>query len=369
SHMEQDHLQSQSKRGHQDTQADERPKKVSVVGERNVYTFTPARQSFIPHTPKLPSNTVRRLEELVTILSPSNDSLPSELKAIVKKQSEEQHSLHSLKAYPVAFKMLCDAMDVPRETLPAFLWKFDISDECMVHDRQLVDVIRHVLTEFSSKCKRPAEFCSISERTFWIDRIQPIFQHFGDQTGLLGFEWCETPIKEQIESERTPQDWRAAGALMVDGRAYDKHDRNIMVMESSGTQKKERVVHTINDTVKNAHLSIEILNSTIQQNPYSRFSTIARVTVFSLQLICKTITLSTTSLDKDIPGKFVINQLRSAQIPTTYEERKLWLKVFELIALLLTETIEQMGIYEVLGTESSGILDIQKEEFVCSVLP
>ncbi|KAI9023643.1 hypothetical protein CLU79DRAFT_701410, partial [Phycomyces nitens] len=34
---------------------------------------------------------------------------------------------------------------------------------------------------------------------FWIDRITPIFQTFGDQSQFLGFQWCEIPTKEHVE--------------------------------------------------------------------------------------------------------------------------------------------------------------------------
>ncbi|KAF9369528.1 hypothetical protein BGX21_005922 [Mortierella sp. AD011] len=296
--------------------------------------------------PKLPVDTIRKLEDLVTIISPTNGQLSATLKLQVEKQIQDQQSLAVLKEYPVAFQTRSSALDVPFKTLPNFLWTCNIPEKCSLLDKQLTDIIRHVLTSFSSKCKRPSEFIQKSERTFWTDRVQPIFQHFGDETGLLGFEWCETVSFEQVESTVNPNNWEKGGVNYVGGRGYDKKGRNRIMMESSGGAGNERIDHTVNGTIKNAHTSISALNSIIRRNPYSRFTTMSKVNTFSIQSICKSITLCVTYLDKDKPGSFIVQRLRTAEIPTSYDERMLWLKVFELMALLMTKMTDQKAIVQ-----------------------
>ncbi|KAF9153495.1 hypothetical protein BGX20_004895 [Mortierella sp. AD010] len=47
----------------------------------------------------------------------------------------------------------------------------------------------------------------------------------------------------------------------------------------------------------------------------------SKVNTFSIQSICKSITLCVTYLDKDKPGSFIVQRLRTAEIPTSYDER------------------------------------------------
>ncbi|ORE06469.1 hypothetical protein BCV72DRAFT_183202, partial [Rhizopus microsporus var. microsporus] len=57
--------------------------------------------------------------------------------------------------------------------------------------------LRFILTNFANICSstRTAPRSDISERTFLIDRIVPIFKPLGKQTDLLTFNWGEIQPK------------------------------------------------------------------------------------------------------------------------------------------------------------------------------
>lgn len=133
----------------------------------------------------------------------------------------------------------------------------------------------------------PTEYALKGKRPFWIDRVVPILQKLGDQTGFLGFEWCETVADERLEPTIVPESWVNGNVWYLDGLGYDKKGRSKIVMESSSKPAAEKIGHTLNDTIKNMHNSIALLEAVVRRNQYARFSTISKVRPFSLHWYVK----------------------------------------------------------------------------------
>ncbi|KAF9346834.1 hypothetical protein BGX26_001657 [Mortierella sp. AD094] len=262
----------------------------------------------------------------MTILAPDNERLSASLKERVYNELRAQKSLGTLKQFQALYQFLSKALE---------------SSDLNILEEQLISVIQYVLTDFSSKCSRPSVFIPISERTFWIDRVVPIFRNLRDQTGLVGFEWCETVAGEHVKSTIMPDTWKQGGVQYLDGRGYDREGRNRITMEASSGQNEEKLGHTLNDTIKNAQSSISMLNAVVRRNQHARFTTMAQLVTFSSQSVCKTLALTTTQLDQDKPGKYIVQQCRSAQVPTSFEERLNWFKVFEMISYLIGKMEDQ----------------------------
>ncbi|KAI9032505.1 hypothetical protein CLU79DRAFT_680166, partial [Phycomyces nitens] len=72
-----------------------------------------------------------------------------------------------------------------------FIWSYKCPDKTDENEQSLIRTMQFVLTDFCSKCNRKSSVITLanSERTFWVDRIVPLFQSFGDQTGLLTYQW------------------------------------------------------------------------------------------------------------------------------------------------------------------------------------
>ncbi|KAL1936648.1 hypothetical protein VTP01DRAFT_782 [Rhizomucor pusillus] len=264
-HINVTHLNKRSHEEGGDTaEPTKKDKIVSIPGERHVYTFAAADEIFVPNLPKFTADSILKLSDIVMIIMPGNRFLSDKLKKVVEAEAIDQQSLKSLKQFPSVYQLLQSVLQQPYEELPYALWTYRLPSSISLTERQLTRIVQFVLTEYANKSNRRSEYISKSERTFWIDRVVPLLQTLGDQTGLLGFEWCETVADEQVESNILPESWSQGGVRYLDGRGYDQNGRNRIVMESSSGPATEKMEHTLNDTIKNMHNSIALLEAVIR---------------------------------------------------------------------------------------------------------
>ncbi|KAG0172095.1 hypothetical protein DFQ30_011214 [Apophysomyces sp. BC1015] len=239
-----------------------------------------------------------------------NRSMSEELEVKLKEHNIAQASLVYLKSFPTALELIMDALDKSVLSLSAFLWTYKVEAE--MDEEQLIKIMQFVLTDWAGKCNRPLIYRPKSERNFWIDRSIPIFQSIGDQTSLVGFEWCKTNPTSHTESAMQQDSWKCGPLRNVDGLERNEHGAEIIVMEGSSGQTNEDIAHTTDDTLQNIHGSICTLCST------------------------------TATLDSRHPGQYTHQECRTAEIPLDHSQRLDWLKVFELVAYLVTMLREQI---------------------------
>ncbi|KAG1166072.1 hypothetical protein G6F36_013081 [Rhizopus arrhizus] len=118
---------------------------------------------------------------------------------------------------------------------------------------------------------------------------------------------------------------------------------------------KENVQHSQDDTIKIIHASLELLDSLIRRHLSASFSSLCLIKSFSVQCVCTSITLSTTSLDPEDPGAYIHTHVRSADIPLNYDSRASWTAIFELLAYLFTCLKEQKLVLETVTKESTVV--------------
>ncbi|KAG0249719.1 hypothetical protein DFQ27_009840 [Actinomortierella ambigua] len=343
---------------------------VSIVSEKQIYTFSAALDLPPTNCLKMPDNAFVKLQEIMTILYPTNKNLNLEQRALVDEELAAQQSLSTLKGFKTAFKFLGEALKQPYTEMPSFLWRLPPASQGLSEEEtQFIRVIQFVLTDFSAKCYRDPAFVAKSERTFWVDRVVPIFQQLADQTRLLGFEWCETAAVDLQETSISSSTWRSTSPIQyLDGRGYDCEARSWITLEASSGQHKEKVEHTVNDTIKNAYNAIALVKTMVRRYQHSRFTTMTRFLAFTVQSVRRTLTLTTTHLDPENPGSFIVQQRRVADVPTTYSQRGDWLKVFEMVAFLLKAMGKQSEVLEELAQECSGELEVAPADYTCSLL-
>ncbi|KAG0235660.1 hypothetical protein BGW42_004899 [Actinomortierella wolfii] len=314
-----DHLDA----GNDSSERAKRPKSVSIVGEKQIYTFSAALDLPPSNCPKMPDDVLMKLQSIMTVQFPTNKHLDLKQREIVAEEVAAQQSLSTLKEFKTAFKFLCEALEQPCGEMPSFLWKFDVASQSLSKEEtQLINVMQFVLIDFSSKCHRNTVFSPKSERTFWVDRVAPVFQHLADQTGLLGFEWCETAAMDLHETNISSSTWRPSNPMQyLDGRGYDCEGQNWMALEASSGQHKVKVEHTINDTIKNAYNAVALVKAIVRRYQHSRFTTMTRFLAFTVQSVRRTLTLTTTQLDPEQPGRYIIQQRRVADVPIAYGQR------------------------------------------------
>ncbi|ORE08081.1 hypothetical protein BCV72DRAFT_225562 [Rhizopus microsporus var. microsporus] len=330
---------------------------VAISTKKDVFHFRRSIASPQPKRPKITDKTIATLSPVVSIVS--------------DQYLTDQVNLLTFKQYPTAHKLLVKAMDVPLPTLPRFLWAFEIEANTNDDDLVFVNILRCILTDFYSKCQRNPQYQPKYERTFWVDRVVPIFQALGDHSQLLGFQWCEVPTEEHAEFTIDPTTWKpGVSNKFHDGLGYDNNNCNKLIMEgSSGYIDKENVQRSQDDTIKIIHASIELLDSLIRRHLSASFSSLCLINSFSVQCVCTSITLSTTSLDPEDPGAYIHTQVRSADIPLNYDSRVSWTAIFELLAYLFTCLKEQKLVLETVTKESTGLLPVTDGDRGMNVLP
>lgn len=93
------------------------------------------------------------------------------------------------------------------------------------------------------------------------------------------------------------------------------------------------------DTLKQLESTANAMKHEINSYQSASYKTIKRRKIFRIHIIQDTMTLTETSV-KD-PQRYRFVEIRSAIIPTVWEKRKQWTKVFELIATLYASNIHQ----------------------------
>ncbi|KAG1442573.1 hypothetical protein G6F46_013024 [Rhizopus delemar] len=310
--------------------------------------------------PKLTAKSINELSDIVQVIARFNQQLSDNQVQLLKEEQEAGNSFHNLKHHHTTYMLLKDALNKPLDEIIQWLWRHECPDDVEDQEKDLLQAVKLILTHFAGKCRRGRRKITNSERTFWVSHVIPIFDVFADQTGLLNFKWCE--IYLQAHADTIPGMVR-----YVDGVGLDLSDTERMVMESSSGEHKENVKHTEDDTLKQIHSSITMLKTDINNHRNAAFSTMCQIETFGIHCVKKEITLSKTKLN-GATGGYIYQEIRSAEIPVTYEERHKWLKMADLLATLMKLLIAQQKIRDQLDKENSGYIHVSENLRVQSVL-
>ncbi|KAI8974983.1 hypothetical protein BDB01DRAFT_728638 [Pilobolus umbonatus] len=164
------------------------------------------------------------LSQIVIVYTSYNPTLSTHDQLEIRKVEDDEADFVTLKQFSCAHSLIHHVLEQSLETLPAWLWSYKC-DTDSVQDHQLCQTFRFVLTDFSNICSgtRTAPGSDISERTFLVDHVAPIFKAFGKQTDLLVFNWGEIQLKQQSRIMATfranPVQLRFADGLGYDFRA------------------------------------------------------------------------------------------------------------------------------------------------------
>ncbi|GAA5805934.1 hypothetical protein HPULCUR_011460 [Helicostylum pulchrum] len=124
-------------------------------------------------------------------------------------------------------------------------------------------------------------------------------------------------------------------------------------VECSSGFEKEMVNHSLDDTLK---LLVECSNSllnTIKQNKNASIDSITKKCAFGVQVIKQTLTLTKMTLSKS--GKWKLVEVRSACAPTSWQLRANWNILFEMLATIYHELLEQRKLDAQIINEVCGL--------------
>jgi hypothetical protein len=338
-------------------------KKVAIAlnEKATILTFINSKVSMCSTGgPKLTAKAINELSDMVQVIARFNQQLSDNQVQLLKEEQEAGNSFHNLKHHHATYMLLKDALNKPLDGIIQWLWRHECPDDVEDQEKDLLQAVKLILTHFAGKCRRERRKITNSERTFWVSHVVPIFDVFADQTGLLNFRWCE--IYLQAHADTTPGMVR-----YVDGLGLDLSDTERIVMESSSGEHKENVKHTEDDTLKQIHSSVTMLKADINNHRNAAFSTMCQIETFGIHCVKKEITLSKTKLN-GATGGYIYQEIRSAEIPVTYEERHKWLKMADLLATLMNLLIVHQKIRDQLDKENSGYVPVLESLRVQSVL-
>lgn len=137
-------------------------------------------------------------------------------------------------------------------------------------------------------------------------------------------------------------------------------------METSSGQHVEDITYTMDDTLKNIHSTISMIDGVIWHSLDAKFSAVACTRTFCVQSVRKTI--STTYLGPEKMVFYTHQEIRHAEILVSFEERDQWFRVFELLATLAIMLEKQAEVSATLRKERNGMIQVPFKESTRSKL-
>ncbi|KAM3587037.1 hypothetical protein VKS41_002083 [Umbelopsis sp. WA50703] len=343
------------------------PTKVDIQIKQKLFTINaPHYGLFSPNKAKVTDEQQSKLSTIVDIVMANNkvSNISEDLVDETLGIREAQRTNASLAAIPTAKRFLISALNCDFDDFLKFIWLFEISGEQVPDfEKKFILAMKYTLTEFHSKSR--ADLPTDHERTFFISHIIYPFSYFGHQTSLLRFYWCEKSMRHRDLSHIDSSNWSKAEARFADGLGLQsKHE--FLIVEASSNGDDENLTHSIDDTVKQLDSTTGALKSLIMHHLSANFDTLKRLSVLGIQCIANKITLSATSLNE--AHRYKCMELRSAEVPTSWDGRKKWFKVFELMATLQTVLLEQMRVLDELENEVNGLVEVEQSSCARQVL-
>ncbi|CAO3665988.1 unnamed protein product [Rhizopus stolonifer] len=149
----------------------------------------------------------------------------------------------------------------------------------------------------------------------------------------------------------------------TDDLGYDWTGMERLVMEGSSGQHKERIPKTTDDSVKQIHNMLNMLNmfkAIANTHLNSSFQTFLQMKVYGIQSIKATVSLSEMQMNDQ--GKFVHRQDLTATISIRYQERNKWLVVLNMVVYMLTALETQVDNLAKLDDEQEGKINVENEK-------
>ncbi|CEP19541.1 hypothetical protein [Parasitella parasitica] len=268
----------------------------------------------------------------------------------------DQNKFASFDSFPGVSEFIQDVLSTDEEDFIRTLWNHEKRLEATGITRTFMDIVCYTLTDFSSNCKQELRNSNNHERTPFVKYIVPMFKYLGQESNLTEFCWCEKMIESQglTVSESNDfvisfQDRKYADGL---GRNTRTSNEELFIECSSGFDK-EITAHSLDDTLK---LLVECSNSLLhilKQNKRASMETMTKKCTFGIQVIKQTLTVTKLNLTKS--GRWRLVELRSACVPTSWELRSNWNIIFEMLATIYNELLEQRRLDRLILDENCGL--------------
>lgn len=292
------------------------------------------------------------MEFLINTKGHENDEAIKEYKIY----AEERKTLASFDLFPGVRDFINDAMNADEEGFVKVLWNNQIRLNATGYARTMMDIISYTLTDFSSNCKQQLSNINNHERTPFVKYIIPMFKYFSQETKLIEFCWCEKGLETQDMALLENNDF------VISLGKNTMTDNEEFFIECSSGFEREKVNHSLDDTLK---LLVECSNSllgTIKQNKTASIDTMTKKCSLGIQVIKQTLTLTKMTLSKS--GKWKLVEMRSARVPTSWQLRANWNPLFEMLATIYHELLEQRKLDIQITNEVCGLVKLPSKSVI-----
>ncbi|CEP19194.1 hypothetical protein [Parasitella parasitica] len=331
---------------------------IRLTKNSKTYSFKPPVSCLtMPHTPKIQERDSRAILKncalgIESLINKSEYTNTDEMKELKTNQKQQRDNM-SLSKICGIMDFLRDALNYEFNELLAALWTHPILDSSDSTARHFASIIAYTLTDFHCNCKQPMNFTNNHERTPFVEFIVPMFKYLAKQTNLLGFSWCEKLVETQKYAQIEEVNFVIADVdkKYADGLGKLQNHESLFIESSSGITQEN--VNTLEDTLKLICECNGALFYILSQFNKCSFETALRRSTFGVQVIKNTLTLSKMNLKNATQWKFV--ELRSAIVPTKWDDRFEWVAMFELMASLYLKLIEQEQVIMDIKKENSGL--------------
>nr|CAG8477317.1 10514_t:CDS:2 [Entrophospora candida] len=228
-------------------------------------------------------------------------------------------------------------------------------------ESQFLFFIRHALLDFVAMFENLSPRIlnqDMSERTYIIESISPIFRSFRNAFPEVKYEWIEKDVRSVKEAGRM-------FAINIKSRKTDllvirlSDATEILHVEVSGPPFKADKKHTIGDIKKLLMMAVCNLCRILASNFDCPIDYAKKVKSYSIQVIGDKLTLFSVSLvDKK---KYLAIELASCVIPFSFEEIGCYIKIFNFFAIIRNEFSEQKKLLKKIRTFVPSVEDDTSE--------
>ncbi|KAI9087771.1 hypothetical protein DFS34DRAFT_499926 [Phlyctochytrium arcticum] len=233
-------------------------------------------------------------------------------------------------------------------------WALALDPETLPDEEgRLWRILRHGLHSMHGYVSPNARFFQDDhERTPTADLVVPLLAPLRE-TGLISWHWCEYAINSKKEDpSRTGDAPRFADGLGKDPSTRDE----IVFIESSGGLLKEKSEHTEGDSIKLLESACYALKLFLSKYKGASMKTARRKALMIVQFIQNRLTLSKMTLGAD--GRTCkVEEVRSACIPTSWDEFGSLMGVTELVAEMFRTLNEQQQINKNIRLEHNQLTE------------
>ncbi|ORZ01706.1 hypothetical protein BCR43DRAFT_434869 [Syncephalastrum racemosum] len=200
-------------------------------------------------------------------------------------------------------------------------------------------IMAATLTDFAVMMRR-SDFNRTSERTFWVESVVPMFKYFAAETNYITFSWCGADVVSHSDSQLIPGVWlNETTQLLADGLGQAGRFE-VLIMESSSGYEQEIPQRTVDGTIKVTRCMIDSLRMERNKYNFASFETAKRLATFGIQCVCNKITLLQANMFDENTWQIV--EVRSAEIPTKWEDRTAMMSVAEFLAKLQVSWLQNL---------------------------